>query len=623
MSEVPDAKQFPVTTTGRKHASRNKSFVEQVNRVLRSNRLQQKRKKSSTSDEPTDFPDNMGPACTKKAKVDCKNSVVVLSPRSNKISPLPPQQHVDIKLNNNDLSVDEVLVQGTVSPFHKTHHHITADERFGSNIPDTIMEEEQLETSSSTDTSSSESLKMNSQNRVNSILSSREESPNRADSSKPFHTSVPNLRTQQKGLTLTNRVTRSSSHDEVKLRKNLGSTDLFSRAMFKRNSVATPDISRHGSVENVLNPRKERRKSKTPTIENRIHNLEADQVNYYQLKEEIGRGSFGSIYKCHSSKDKQNYAMKVMSKRRLMRKSGLAGRRPNRKHNPLEPLHREIAILKKMDHPNIVKLVEVMDDVQVDNVYMVFELMQNGVVIEVATDKVIEEERARRLFQELLLGIEYLHYSKIIHRDIKPANLLLDDNDHIKIADFGVSDMFEGENDLLSKHAGSPAFQAPEVHDHDSRDKYSGKAVDVWAMGITLFCFLYGKCPFYSSLMGELITKIKSEPLVFPESPIVNPQAKDLISRMLAKDPKERINVLEMKEHHWVTDGGRVTLAATEDHCSVIEVTDEEVKNSVKIISKLSSLVFAKSILKGRSFVPGRGKKNKWKRNHSLPTPNL
>ena len=146
--------------------------------------------------------------------------------------------------------------------------------RFGNNIPDTIMEEEQLVTSSSTDTSSSDSLKMNSQNRVNSILSSREESPNRPDSSKPFHTSVPNLRTQQKGLLPKNRVTRSSSHDEVKLRKNLGSTDLFSRAIFKRNSVATPDIPRHGSVENVLNPRKGRRKSKTSTIENRIHNLE-------------------------------------------------------------------------------------------------------------------------------------------------------------------------------------------------------------------------------------------------------------------------------------------------------------------------------------------------------------
>ncbi|KAG8122784.1 hypothetical protein E2320_018223, partial [Naja naja] len=109
-----------------------------------------------------------------------------------------------------------------------------------------------------------------------------------------------------------------------------------------------------------------------------------------------------------------------------------------------------------------------------------------------------------------------VHYQKIIHRDIKPSNLLLGDDGHVKIADFGVSNQFEGSDAQLSSTAGTPAFMAPETIS-DSGKSFSGKALDVWAMGITLFCFVYGKCPFIDEFILALHNKIKNKPVEFPE----------------------------------------------------------------------------------------------------------
>ncbi|XP_051521444.1 uncharacterized protein LOC127422083 isoform X6 [Myxocyprinus asiaticus] len=147
---------------------------------------------------------------------------------------------------------------------------------------------------------------------------------------------------------------------------------------------------------------------------------------------------------------------------------------------------------------------------------MVFELMQKGPVMEVPTDSPFNEDQARHYFRDIVLGIEYLHYQKIVHRDIKPSNLLLGDDGHVKIADFGVSNQFEGNDALLSSTAGTPAFMAPETLS-DNRKSFSGKALDVWAMGVTLYCFVYGKCPFIDEYILALHNKIKSKLVEFPE----------------------------------------------------------------------------------------------------------
>nr|XP_036678178.1 uncharacterized protein LOC108011912 isoform X3 [Drosophila suzukii] len=131
------------------------------------------------------------------------------------------------------------------------------------------------------------------------------------------------------------------------------------------------------------------------------------QLNQYKLMEQIGQGSYGLVKLAYSEEDSTHYAMKILSKKRLARQAGLMRRGPRKTTSPLDRVYREIAVLKKLDHPNVVKLVEVLDDPQEDSLYMVFELVQQGEVLRIPTDKPLSEERAWSIFRESLLGLEY------------------------------------------------------------------------------------------------------------------------------------------------------------------------------------------------------------------------
>ncbi|XP_027137930.1 calcium/calmodulin-dependent protein kinase kinase 2 isoform X5 [Larimichthys crocea] len=306
-------------------------------------------------------------------------------------------------------------------------------------------------------------------------------------------------------------------------------------------------------------------------------------------------------------------AMKVLSKRRLMRQAGFPRRPPPRGakaapegppqlKGPLERVYQEIAILKKLDHPNVVKLVEVLDDPSEDHLYMVFELVKQGAVMEVPTDKPFSEDQSRFYFQDLLRGIEYLHYQRIIHRDVKPSNLLVGEDGHIKIADFGVSNQFEGADALLTSTVGTPAFLAPEALS-ETRKNFSGKALDVWAMGVTLYCFVFGVCPFMDERILSLHQKIKTQPVELPEHADISDDLKDLLLKMLDKNPETRISIPQIKVHPWVTRHGAEPLPLEDDNCCMlIEVTEEEVENSVKHIPSLATVILVRTMLRKRSF---------------------
>ncbi|XP_061596118.1 calcium/calmodulin-dependent protein kinase kinase 1 isoform X1 [Cololabis saira] len=353
-----------------------------------------------------------------------------------------------------------------------------------------------------------------------------------------------------------------------------------------------------------------------PTVESKRVSIsdsqDCVQLNQYKLKSEIGKGSYGVVKLAYNEDDDKHYAMKVLSKKKLMKQCGFPRRPPPRGPKaakgeqpkilgPLERVYQEIAILKKLDHVNIVKLVEVLDDPADNNLHMVFELMRKGPVMEVPTDDPFTEEQARLHFRDVILGIEYLHYQKIIHRDIKPSNLLLGDDGHVKIADFGVSNQFEGNDALLSSTAGTPAFMAPETLS-EAHKSFSGKALDVWAIGVTLYCFVFGKCPFIDDYILALHNKIKTRPVDFPETPTISGELQTLILRMLDKNPDTRINIPEIKMDPWVTRGGTDPLPLEEEHCSVVEVTEEDIQNSVKFVPSFSAVILVKAMLRKRSF---------------------
>uniref|UniRef100_A0A8D3E6D8 calcium/calmodulin-dependent protein kinase n=1 Tax=Scophthalmus maximus TaxID=52904 RepID=A0A8D3E6D8_SCOMX len=333
------------------------------------------------------------------------------------------------------------------------------------------------------------------------------------------------------------------------------------------------------------------------------------QLNQYKLKDEIGKGSYGVVKLAYNEDDNTYYAMKVLSKRRLMRQAGFPRRPPPRgakaapegpphPKGPLERVYQEIAILKKLDHPNVVKLVEVLDDPSEDHLYMGTLWTVDQAVMEVPTDKPFSEDQARFYFQDLLRGIEYLHYQRIIHRDIKPSNLLVGEDGHVKIADFGVSNQFEGADALLTSTVGTPAFLAPEALS-ETRKNFSGKALDVWAMGVTLYCFVFGLCPFMDERILSLHQKIKTQPVVAD----ISDDLKDLLLKMLDKNPEMRISIAQIKVHSWVTRHGAEPLPPEDDNCCMlIEVTEEEVENSVKHIPSLATVIMVRTMLRKRSF---------------------
>uniref|UniRef100_A0A671NLQ2 Protein kinase domain-containing protein n=1 Tax=Sinocyclocheilus anshuiensis TaxID=1608454 RepID=A0A671NLQ2_9TELE len=342
----------------------------------------------------------------------------------------------------------------------------------------------------------------------------------------------------------------------------------------------------------ITSPHSSPRLPRRPTVESHRVSItdlqDCVQLNQYKLKDEIGKVCLFFIY---------YLCIDHFLLRPPPRGAKLAPEGPPQPKGPLERVYQEIAILKKLDHPNVVKLVEVLDDPSEDHLYM-----GKSAVMEVPTDKPLDEDQARFYFQDLLRGIEYLHYQKIIHRDVKPSNLLVGEDGHVKIADFGVSNQFEGADALLTSTVGTPAFLAPETLS-ETRKNFSGKALDVWAVGVTLYCFIFGVCPFMDERILSLHQKIKTQPVELPENADISDDLKDLLFKMLDKNPETRITIPQIKVHPWVTRHGAEPLPPEDDNCcSLIEVTEEEVENSVKHIPSLATVILVRTMLRKRSF---------------------
>ncbi|GBB86679.1 hypothetical protein RclHR1_13050008 [Rhizophagus clarus] len=330
-------------------------------------------------------------------------------------------------------------------------------------------------------------------------------------------------------------------------------------------------------------------------------------LNNYVLKEVIGHGAFGTVILAYDKNTKTKYAIKEFSKSRLRKRDkanyfrrprgGLRGARgrggvsgsnaTNHITDPLYLIRGEVAVLKKLNHVNVVKLFEVLDDPSNDSLYMVFEMCENGVLMDINVNKKttpFPEDKMRLYFREMILGFEYLHNNGIVHRDIKPDNLLLSKDGVLKIVDFGVSEMFVKGNDKMKKSAGSPAFMAPElcIAHHG---EISGQAADIWSMGVTLYCLAFGCLPFEKDNMLDLYESIKNDEFNIPEG--TDPDLEDLFHKILEKDPEKRITMRELRVHPWVTEKGIDQLIPTEINCTemVTDITDEELKSAIKTIS--------------------------------------
>ncbi|XP_057781787.1 serine/threonine-protein kinase GRIK2-like [Salvia miltiorrhiza] len=265
-------------------------------------------------------------------------------------------------------------------------------------------------------------------------------------------------------------------------------------------------------------------------------------INEYVRVRKIGAGSYGKVVLYQSRLHGTYYAIKVFHK------SHLSKLRVSPSETALSDVLREVLIMKVLSHPNIVNLVEVIDDPTDDNLYMVLEYVEGKWVFDDAGPPGrLGEETARKYLRDVVSGLIYLHAHNIVHGDIKPDNLLVTSSGTVKIGDFGVSQVFEEDNDELRRSPGTPVFTAPECC---LGLTYHGKAADTWAVGITLYCMVLGKYPFLGETLQDTYDKIVNNALLLPDE--MNPLLKNLMEGLLCKDPEKRMTLENVAQHAWV-----------------------------------------------------------------------
>lgn len=267
------------------------------------------------------------------------------------------------------------------------------------------------------------------------------------------------------------------------------------------------------------------------------------KINEYVRVCKIGAGSYGKVVLYRSSVDGKNYAVKAFHKSHLLKQ------RVSSSETAMTDVLREVLIMKMLSHPNIVNLIEVIDDPNTDNFYMVLEYVEGKWDCDGSGPPGgLGEATARKYLRDIVSGLIYLHSHNIVHLDIKPQNLLVSHDGNVKIADFSVSQAFEGDNDELRRSPGTPVITAPECC---LGLTYRGKAADTWAVGVTLYYMVMGCFPFMGETLQDQYDKIVNDPLRLPDD--LNPQLQNLLEGLLCKDPKQRMTLDAVAQHPWVT----------------------------------------------------------------------
>ncbi|KAF2077666.1 hypothetical protein CYY_001054 [Polysphondylium violaceum] len=339
--------------------------------------------------------------------------------------------------------------------------------------------------------------------------------------------------------------------------------------------ISPINISNHHHNTRAIKTRPRSNTKETLTASRKRDKEGRKMINDFVIVKKLGKGTYGKVLLSYHQHTNQLYAIKVFNKIRLKKQSSGFG-----KPNAFDGVLREIAIMKKLNHPNVVKLFEVINDPTEECLYIVMEYIEGGAIMSCSdfSNWPMSENLARKYFRDIVSGLEYLHEQKVIHRDIKPENLLVNRDGVVKIADFGVSHIFEND-DILRCSAGSPAFLAPELCT-DEQIPISGKAVDIWALGISLYCLVFAKLPFETSSksLSDIYHKIKNDPLTFPRE--ISFELKFLFQRLLDKNPFTRITISEIKNNEWTTINNTLPMKELDDHI-LLSVTDQECYDAI------------------------------------------
>lgn len=292
------------------------------------------------------------------------------------------------------------------------------------------------------------------------------------------------------------------------------------------------------------------------------------RVGPYELGETLGRGNYGLVKLAVNRDSGEKVAIKIVKKSLLKSKNEKNGGNGKKKKvvdgdkdsdvksawyddDDGFEIKREIAIMRALNHRNIVALRDVLYSPK--RVFMVMELVSGGELFEsIVKNGKQDEEVARKYFHQLVDAVHYCHHRGVYHRDLKPENLLLGEDGQLKITDFGFSAMKDYGAHLLHTNCGSPHYCAPEVW-NGTQKGYDGRKNDAWSCGIILYVQLTGKQPFYDEDDNVLLDKVNKGVVDYPD--YLSEDAKDLLMHLLEMNPRKRYSLSKVKKHPWFKTG--------------------------------------------------------------------
>ena len=261
--------------------------------------------------------------------------------------------------------------------------------------------------------------------------------------------------------------------------------------------------------------------------------------NNFEFLYVIGKGGFGKVWKVKSKKTKTKYALKEMSKLKVIDKKSI------------KSINSERELLSKLHHPFIVNMHYAFQDN--DNLYLVMDLLAGGDLrFHISRHKKFSEEQTRFFICGIILSLDYIHSNNIIHRDIKPENLVLDDNGYIRLTDFGIAK--ENMPDNSSETSGTPGYMSPEV----MKSMNHSFPADYFALGVIGYEFMKGERPYLGRNRKEIKEQIMSRQAEIRFDDINESWSKesaDFINKLLIRKPEQRLGykgINELKEHPWL-----------------------------------------------------------------------
>ena len=294
---------------------------------------------------------------------------------------------------------------------------------------------------------------------------------------------------------------------------------------------------------------------------------EKDLLSEYNIMGIIGKGTFSTVKLGENKVTKEKVAIKILQKRRIKTKEEFIR------------INREIEMLKNLNHPNVIKILKIMEDSK--TIYIIMEYCQNGELFNRIVQKQhLNENEAAFFYYQLINGLEYIHQNNIAHRDLKPENLLLTKDDELKIIDFGLSN-YSKINMLLGTPCGSPCYASPEMV---SGQKYDGYMIDIWSTGIILYAMTCGYLPFEDNDNEALFLKILNCNINYPN--YVGELSLDLMKKIIVTEPSKRITLEKIKEHPFYLKGK--SLFNQKFHKNEIIIIDD---NSLYINNRIMKMI--------------------------------